>query len=225
MLEAPVDRSAMSLKRQPRVALIGVKGVGKTTLAQGMEQAGFARMSLAGPVKDTAFAAVETILHELGLPPISREQFDRDKSVFRPLLQWLGTDLVRDYCAVPTFWINRLLERANASTAPVVVDDVRFGNEVESLRAAGFRVWKIVRPDMDTSDQHASETFAREFRGADLVIANAWSADEHRQLGLSLARQIMANAGMIALEITDCDVKSVPDTLENPREIRDTVSD
>ena len=35
----------------PRVALIGVNGVGKTTLALGMEDAGFVRMALAGPRK------------------------------------------------------------------------------------------------------------------------------------------------------------------------------
>lgn len=180
----------------PRVALIGVKGAGKTTLALGMEDAGFVRMALAGPVKDAAHAAVQTIMQELGLPPIGRERFDRDKTTFRVLLQWLGTDLVRDYCERQTYWIDRLLTAVQECESPVVVDDVRFANEVAALRANGFVIWKLVSPGMDDTDQHPSETFARTFQDADLVIANAWSEPEHREMGMKLGRHLMQIAGV-----------------------------
>jgi hypothetical protein len=153
------------------VGLIGPKHVGKSTVAEGFHRAGYTRLSLAGPVKAAAHAALDCIVDHLGLPPLPTDFPTTHKEAIRPLYQWLGTDLVRDALRQPHFWIDRLLDEVDRYEA-VVVDDVRFPNEAIALRQAGFVLIRVVRPGLRTNDTHPSETHVTDIDDWDYLLFN-----------------------------------------------------
>jgi hypothetical protein len=83
----------------------------------------------------------------------------------------------------------------NVETLPqhrgVVISDVRFPNEVAAIKAAGGRIWKIVRSEWSIKDfawkHHASESYADGIE-ADLDIANVGSLETFQQMIRDLMR-------------------------------------
>lgn len=97
------------------------------------------------------------------------------------------------------YWLDimrRKLSAAEAWNLPVVVTDVRYPNEAEMLRARGFRLVRIVRPNpitgtvmepASTAARHASET-ALDSYDADVTVTNAGMlSDLFEELAASLA--------------------------------------
>lgn len=147
------------------IAFVGPMHSGKTTAANYLvEQYGYARIGLADEVKRAASKMLNIFLSEChghyplyddgGYRVMIREidtgEINDNKAIFRPFLQWLGTDFAREYLDAPNIWIDLFLKEAKwcngRSEIPVVCDDVRFPNEAEALRNAGFEVIKICRP-------------------------------------------------------------------------------
>lgn len=144
-----------------RIAFAGQRGVGKTTLAQYLvERHGFTKLSLAAPIKRIiAEAPQDSHERHLFLLRWGRELFpgsivlqarfateaaralaaDRDPG---RRAQLLGTDVGR--ALDQEVWIRYLLE--HLPDGHVVVDDVRFRNECEALREAGFRLVRLTAP-------------------------------------------------------------------------------
>ena len=144
-----------------RIAFAGQRGVGKTTLAEYLVQNySFTRRSLAEPIK--------RIIAECPTDSYERHQYllrwaaelfpgrivlqarfateaakvlatERDPG---RRAQLLGTDVGRALDG--EVWIRYLLE--HLPNGPVVVDDVRFVNECEALREAGFRLVRLTAP-------------------------------------------------------------------------------
>jgi hypothetical protein len=78
---------------------------------------------------------------------LDRLDLDEAKDVFRPFLQWFGTDFVRRYCGADGYWVDAFLAAAERADEFVVCDDCRFPNEAAELRAAGFLIVRIERPE------------------------------------------------------------------------------
>src|SRR5690606_17677209 len=138
-----------------RIAFAGPRATGKTTLAHYLEEHyGFACMSLATPIKRIiAEAPQDSHERHQFLLRWGRELFpgsivlqacfateaaralaaERDP---RRRAQLLGTEVGR--ALDDWVWIRYLLE--HLPDGHVVVDDVRFRNECEALRRAGFRL-------------------------------------------------------------------------------------
>lgn len=163
------------------VAFFGPMGVGKTTCANLLEIGGrYARLSFADGVKDDVVdmlnfiidhTAHTTDIHkELSANPalirnsgsfaLNRTTIENFKDpVFRPLLQWYGTDFWRQFMGVPDYWLKRFESRIDGTTAPVVVDDCRFPNEADLLRDKGFIIIKLNRDDKaNPGSNHVSES-------------------------------------------------------------------
>lgn len=87
---------------------------------------------------------------------------------FRQLLQLFGTEYRRRQD--PDYWVKRLEEKLHG-LEKVVIDDVRFPNEVEMIHRLGGRVIRIDRPGPAEST-HASEIELDSFDGWDDVIVN-----------------------------------------------------
>ena len=152
------------------VGLVGPKGVGKTTIARGLERLGWIRMSFSEPLKDVVAVAFGWPRGRLdGLTPEDRtwrEQPDPfwSSRLGRPFsprmaLQQVGTDLFRERVH-PDFWVV-LAERRVAeldSDRDVVFDDVRFPNEARAIRNMGGVTIRLSRPDLVVDDRHPSET-------------------------------------------------------------------
>lgn len=124
--------------------------VGKTTAANYLvEHYGYQRISLADGVKQLAsdMLTEATYLLTGNCKHPTVEHINQNKATFRPFLQWLGTDFVREYLGMPTYWIDSFLLAAQESNKPVVCDDVRFVNEAEALRRAGFTIVRLRRDE------------------------------------------------------------------------------
>lgn len=150
------------------IAFTGPIGSGKTTAAKELYTLGFQIIRFAGPLK--------AMLRCLGL---TEEHTDgRWKEEPIPLLgyktpryamQTLGTEWGRDLIC-KDLWINvwREAVERNRKFSPIVVDDVRFENEVQAVRQLDGIVIFIDRPNK-TWERHLSERFAFT---PDLVLYN-----------------------------------------------------
>ncbi len=77
----------------------------------------------------------------------------------RQILQWFGTDVIRNQIG-KDFFIYNMNERIKKSKADcIIISDVRFDNEAEYIKSLGGKVIKIVRPGAETTEhnKHATE--------------------------------------------------------------------
>lgn len=191
-----------------RIALVAKRKSGKSTVADMLVRShGYRRMSLAGPLKDSAVDMLNRWLDgqgtHRGRPYVTRSEIEGNKAVFRPLLEWLGTTFGRDYLGTPERWI-RQFSAALPSDTRVVVDDMRQPNEADALRAMGFVIVRIERPESERLAElarcgeptgvMASERFIDQIE-ADTVIRNVDSLDY-------LAGQVCALADWLKDEAT-----------------------
>lgn len=142
------------------IAISGKIAAGKTTLAHALsEHYKWPVRSLAQPLKQEV---VEALLNA-GL----YNNGEWSKDLLRPLFQGWGT-IFREVNDT-NWWIDKLLA---ANPEPIIVDDLRYRNELEALKAAGFLIVRIninpaeqgrriraLYPDMkDEALSHISET-------------------------------------------------------------------
>ncbi len=109
----------------------------------------------------------------------------------RRILQWWGTEYRRaqdpDYWTKA--WEKKLLEYDLASTH-VLVDDVRFINELNIIKKHGGTFIKIERPGFDGANNHSSENSLDGYDDWNLVIRNDGSLEEFQQQTLVKVRSL-----------------------------------
>jgi len=115
------------------VGFSGQQGSGKTTGAKLFST--YYPLKLAGPVYKIALAFYTVLGWE----------WKKD----RKLLQFVGTNLGRDIYG-KDIWVNYLqdqiktLEKYTEQSVRVIVDDIRFKNEVKGLRKMGFKIARVI---------------------------------------------------------------------------------
>lgn len=133
---------------------------GKTTVAHYLRERGYTHLPFAQPIRDMLSA----LLRQLGYDEARIDwHLYRDKEAVLPelgvsarhLMRTLGTEWGRQ-CVSPTVWLDVWLAKARRKSF-VVVDDVRFENEAELIRLVGGQMWRITRPGVERSTEHASE--------------------------------------------------------------------
>jgi hypothetical protein len=77
----------------------------------------------------------------------------------------------------------------------ILVDDVRFINELNVIKEHGGLIVKIDRPGFDGANNHASETSLDEYHDWDRVLLNDGTLDEFKEQVKQLAGQLMPPAG------------------------------
>lgn len=175
-----------------RVALVGQMHAGKTTAAEYLISQGFQREAMAGEVKAQGLEALNFILEELyDLPPLSFDQVERDKELFRPFWQWYGTKFMRQYMGRPNNWIDcyrAMMEdydeglRYGMEEARIVCDDVRFHNEVDALREMGFYVIRITRNEEERIASVRAKMVEMGFAGAELEFELARKLEDDSEV-------------------------------------------
>ena len=153
--------------RPMRVALVGKKNAGKDTVADQLcATHGFTRIAFADLMKEMLHVGLGIPREVLYGPAAIKEEIDPRFGVsIRYMLQTIGTEWGRNLIH-ERIWITRMLDEilpAREGAEGIlrwVVSDVRQLNEAAALKAAGFTLVRIVRPDSSTGkhENHASET-------------------------------------------------------------------
>lgn len=152
------------------VTVIGRARHGKDTVANMLRVLDdrFERIALADELKEHVAGLLSMSVLNLDLergkfskPSYSKEhfltEFKTNKTKYRPLLQWFGTEFVRDFD--DRYWIKALNRGSRQSGARYVLTDARFPNEIESRKEFGDFIIKVERPDMVINESnHASES-------------------------------------------------------------------
>lgn len=86
--------------------------------------------------------------------------FQEKPPLIRTLMQNYGTEVRRG--DDPDYWVMQwkmaLVDLLKEDETIIVVDDVRFKNEAEAVRAYGGIIIRLNRTDMESTDGHVSET-------------------------------------------------------------------
>ena len=154
--------------KQTVIGLCGRKRVGKDTIAERLVlDYGFAQTSFAAPIKAGLVAMLEDYAHVASASFESEHLKESpipglgDGTVTpRHLMVTLGTEWGRDLVA-SDLWTKALLNRLRSLSAKghhfVVVSDVRFRNEAETLKTHGAILWHVTRPGFGGDNAHRSE--------------------------------------------------------------------
>ena len=155
-----LTRSNMNTK-PTLIGIAGFAGAGKSTLAEILvHEHGFARIKFADGLKD--------MLRALGLGEEWIEGDLKEKPCQlllgrspRYAMQTLGTEWGRK-CLGEDFWVNYWFARvqrhfAASPGARVVVDDVRYPNELQAVAGLNGRLWWVTRPGVRALGGHSSE--------------------------------------------------------------------
>lgn len=174
------------LKKPKLVGLIGAAGAGKSTTANIIERDyGFSKIRFAGGIKSMLRALLYEAgvdhgrIHEMIDGSLKETACDElaGKSP-RYCLQTLGTEWGRDFMS-KNFWVDLTMHSVDnllAISKSVVIDDVRFPNEVKAVKDSGGRVFRVMR-DQDSIPEagHKSEGQILEF---DACILNTGSVSD-----------------------------------------------
>ncbi|MFJ3588589.1 hypothetical protein ACIQUY_04775 [Streptomyces sp. NPDC090231] len=177
------------------VGIMGRARSGKDTAGQWLvDNRGYRRVSFADPLKEAAlkldpYTDAENSNERLSeLVRIVGWEHAKDQyPEVRRILQELGASI---RAIDPEFWLRTALTKvrdANEAGVPAVITDVRYPNEAASLRAAGFHLLYIERPDVPQL-QHESEG-ALTAADADYAITN----DGTRELFLAKLQVAVAH--------------------------------
>lgn len=91
----------------------------------------------------------------------------------RRMLQWWGTEYRRRQD--PDYWVKAwegAYRQLKTTTQHVLVDDVRFPNEVEVVHHNGGVLVRVERPGFNGANDHSSENSLDDFRQWDLLLEN-----------------------------------------------------
>ena len=97
-----------------------------------------------------------TYLRRLDFPTCFRDDYYKHLTT-REILQIMGTEIGRQNC--PTIWSHAPFRKQwPEDTNVVIIPDVRFIDEVESIKENDGLVFRIIRPSVENKDSHISET-------------------------------------------------------------------
>lgn len=145
-----------------RIALVGKMHAGKSTVARKIAEARYTPVAFADEVKAIAAVAANairvrpSIYYPAKTDIVTQEDIDKRKSVYRPLLQFIGT-YGREQIS-QDIWIKIFKAKyLTGGKEMIVIEDMRFPNEANALRTSGFLIVKIERPEANRKDSIARE--------------------------------------------------------------------
>lgn len=168
--------------------LVGIgykKGSGKDTFAK-MLSVHFNQCVITG------FA--DALKHQVAdVCGIEIEEIEKNKPLFRPMLQWWGTDFRRIYGKDENYWIREMEYKYNIykrnSDELMIISDVRFPNEAEFVRAKEGYLIEMIR-NTDSNDKHSSETSLDNYTGWNRCIDNTRTLEDLEKIAASVAEVI-----------------------------------
>lgn len=159
------------MKKKFIIGFFGPKGTGKTTAADYLvKEHGFNKVSfkdgLIEEIKekfpDLLAAIQEEYSGETGENIMTTHEMFRDKPpLIRALMQNYGTEVRRG--DDPNYWVKIAKKKIKETKSPIVVDDVRFFNELSALTEMDAVFVRLTRDDITVGTDHQSETEQQKF--------------------------------------------------------------
>jgi dephospho-CoA kinase len=170
------------------IGLSGYARSGKDEVAKILvSEFNFERVAFADAIRDLLYqmnpmvdvTRLQTVVDALGWD-VAKKHPD-----IRGYLQDLGVGARKLFG--DNFWINQALNPhiyehpIVGVNKDIVVTDVRFINEAETINSLGGQVWRIKRSGVDPVNQHVSEV-ALDYYKFDQILKNEGSLDDLREL-------------------------------------------
>lgn len=167
------------------IGLTGIAGSGKDLFASIVKELepNTDIFPFAGPLKDASKILFNFSNDQLYDPVVKEELDERWGKSPRQVLQWLGTDILRNQVNQDFFLMN-MKQRIDSSKADlIIITDIRFDNESEFIRSLGGKVVKIIRPNAKTTAHsgHITEQGISP-KLVDTVVMNEGSIEEYKIL-------------------------------------------
>ena len=130
------------------IALGGLKHCGKSLVAEILNEVcedTFTKLSFANPLKEMLESIHKTCpeLFKLKDKDIKSIWTSKKTKRARIVLQGLGTDVIRNHIDYD-YWINLFIKKLEEVNSDIIIDDVRFPNELECLKEIpGVKVFSI----------------------------------------------------------------------------------
>ena len=145
------------------IGLTGYAQSGKDTVAKVLvENYGFTRVAFADKIREYLYEMNPMFDSIAGEPVFVRDRVDRDgwekakqSPQIRRLLQNSGVAARKIFGE--NFWVNQALGPIGIGYPNVVITDVRFTNEADTLKANGAQIWRIKRQGVEAVNNHVSE--------------------------------------------------------------------
>lgn len=159
----------------PSLALIGAKRSGKDTAADYLRDVyGYRKLAFADPLRDIAerlnpivgwWGPAGPTRYRAAVEECGYDDAKRFYPELRRFLQVLGTEAIRGVLG-DDVWVDYLVKRVydqwrQDPRQPLVITDVRFPNEADTLTRLGFTTVRILRPQAEEPDDHPSENALR----------------------------------------------------------------
>ena len=184
-----------------RIAFVGPKSAGKTTSASLVSDVvgGAKILSFATPLKLEVYNLFQDIFDYFVYRQPAKSDEEKVQRVnnlkeqfLRKALQDVGTYRRNED---RNYWINQMAMKLKLCEGNVIVDDCRYINEAELLKAQGFTLIKIQPPvgNIDGNGSHSSEQ-EWQFIECDYLVVN-----RKENLG-SLKNDLLAILGKVAFE-------------------------
>ena len=144
------------------IALAGKAGSGKSTIAKFLhhdlqDTYGIKNevASFATPIKDMAKALTDYIDEEI---PDKNDEFLNSGRSYRYVLQTLGTEWGRNLIC-NSFWTDILDKRIASKNCHIIIDDLRFKNELEWLKSKNDNFAIYVKRNVDDLERRDKSLF------------------------------------------------------------------
>jgi hypothetical protein len=146
------------------IGLTGYAQSGKDTVANILvENHGYTRVAFADKIREYLYDMNPMYDSIAGEPLFLKAKVDRDgwedakqHPHIRRLLQNSGVAARKLFGE--NFWVNQALGPIGVGYPKIVITDVRFTNEADTLRANGAQLWRIKRIGVEAVNGHVSES-------------------------------------------------------------------
>lgn len=146
------------------IGFVGPKGCGKSTLCKAIQriEAKATVCSFATPLRRMLFYGLGIPIEVMNDKALKEVELPAYGKSARQLMQTLGTEWGRNMVH-PDVWVSAWLETVKdaerGGARVILVDDVRFENEVQAIKDVGGVIIRVVRNEMvyADGDNHASE--------------------------------------------------------------------
>jgi hypothetical protein len=165
------------------IGLSGYSRSGKDEVAKILvEEYGFTRVAFAdkirellyemNPIVDTHYK-LQSLVDAYGWDEVKR------RPQVREMLQNVGVGARKLFGDL--FWVHQAMTSMALAHPNIVVTDVRFTNEAETLELNGGQVWRIKRPGVDAVNDHVSEHELDGYK-VKMILKNEGTLDDLREL-------------------------------------------